>query len=192
MIWRALALGSLMLAVAACSGSSSDADTPTTTTTSVVETTTSEAEPAPMLSEVLGFIEISVRIGVGESAEVVALAVDQEVLSQIELGDPASSPAWCSGSLSDLAELDRVDDYRILLQGAAVDLTLGGAQRFELNAAEVRLGEAPVDASIVLVSDGVRYDVEQGELDLGETFTSGTFRGTASNGTVIEGAFLCG
>jgi hypothetical protein len=73
-----------------------------------------------------------------------------------------------------------------------VDLTLGGAERFELRATAVTLGEPPVDASILLESDGVRYEVEEGELDLGETFTSGTFRGTATNGTVIEGAFLCG
>jgi hypothetical protein len=187
MKWRALALGALALATAACSGSDTQA-----TTTTIPETTTTEAEPVPMLSEVLGFIEVSVRIGVGEAAEVVAFAVDQEVLSQIELGEPSGSPAWCSGSLRELAELDSVDEFTIQLRGPAVDVTLGGAQRFELVASEVILGEAPVDATILLVSDGVRYEVAEGELDLGETFTSGTFRGTAANGTVIEGAFLCG
>jgi len=189
---RVLALGSLMLAVAACAGSGSDADTPATPTTSIVEITTTEAEPVPMLSEVLGFIEISVRIGVGENAEVVALAVDQELLSQLELVEPTDSPAWCSGSLPELSDRDGADEFQILLRGPAVDLTLGGAERFELRATAVTLGEPPVDASILLESDGVRYEVEDGELDLGETFTSGTFRGTASNGIVIEGAFLCG
>jgi hypothetical protein len=186
---RAIAVGALALTVAACSGSSSVAEVATTT---IPETTTTEAEPVPMLSEVLGFIEVSVRIGVGESAEVVALAVDDEVLGKIELAAPEGSPAWCTGSLTDLAERDRADEFTITLRGPAVDLTLGGAQRFELSASEVILGEAPVDANILLVSDGVRYEVAEGELDLGETFTSGTFRGTTENGTVIEGAFLCG
>lgn len=184
------ALCALVLTLAACAGS--DSQTQASPTTNPAPTTTSVPEPVPVLSEVLGFIEVSALIVVGQSGERVALAVDSELLSQIELGEPQDSPAWCSGSLSDVADLDLVEDFLVLLRGAAVDLTLGGAQLFELRAPEARLGEEPSAAEILLISDGVRYEVPRGELFLGENFTSGTFRGTATNGVVIEGAFLCG
>lgn len=187
-------LCALALTMAACGGSDSEAESSATTDpdTAPTETIGTEPEPVPMLSEVLGFIEISVRIGVGQSAEVVALEVDSELLSKIELNEPSASPAWCSGSFGDLVDLDSAEEYRIVIRDQAVDITLGGAERFELGASDVVLGAATTSANILLISDGVRFEVPGGEIDFGESFISGTFRGTATNGVEIEGAFLCG
>lgn len=189
---RAGAMIAAVALLAACAGNSSEVEGSLTTEITTETTATTEPEPIPMLSEVLAFIEVSVRIGAGEDAEVVALAVDSETLSQIELSEPPQSPAWCSGAASDLNDTDRVESFQILLKDPAIDATLGGAERFELNATDAALSEEPSAASILLLSGGIRYAVTSGELDLGETFTSGTFRGRTSDGTLIEGAFLCG
>jgi hypothetical protein len=194
---RVQRVGALVAAIAllvACGGTSSEVEgTPATeTTVTVVTTSTTEPEPVPMLSEVLSFIEVSVRIGAGEEAEVVALAVDVETLSQIELSEPPQAPAWCSGAASDLSDTDRVESFYIVLKDPAIDATLGGAERFELTATDAALGDEISAARIVLVVGGNQFEVTKGELDLGETFTSGTFRGRTADGTLIEGAFLCG
>jgi hypothetical protein len=182
--------------LAACAGNSSEVEgsltTETTIETSIETSTTTEPETVLMLSEVLAFIEVSVRIGAGEEAEVVALAVDAETLGRIELSPPPEAPAWCSGASTDLNDTDRVERFFILLKEPAIDATLGGAERFELTATDAALDDEISVARILLVVGGNRFEVTEGELDLGETFTSGTFRGRTADGTLIEGAFLCG
>jgi hypothetical protein len=204
-----LALSALVLG--ACSGSTPESEGPSTSTTgtgtetettsTVTETTsgsaatttdTTEQESVATLSEVLGFIEVSVRIGVGEDAAVVALAVDSATLSQIAFAEPPFTPAWCSGASDVQAESDSIENFQIVMRDPAVDIAAGGAQRFELTSIEAKLGDESVAASILLVADDVRYIVAEGELFLGDSFTSGTFRGFAADGTLIEGAFLCG
>jgi hypothetical protein len=194
-------------AISACSGPAPEAQEPTTTeiesqtsapsaqngsATSGTATGSTEQESVATLSEVLGFIEISVRIGVGEDAVVVALAVDSNTLSQIAFAEPPLTPAWCSGASEDQTETGAIENFQIVMRDPAVDIAAGGAQRFELTAAEAILGEEPTAASILLVADGVRYLVAEGVIVLGDTFTSGTFRGLAADDTLIEGAFLCG
>jgi hypothetical protein len=198
----AVAMGAVALfvvAVSACSNSAPDTQVPSTTgietqtTKGSTATTTGTTEVSvATLSEVLGFIEVSVRIGVGEDAAVVALAVDSETLSQIMFAEPPFTPAWCSGASEVEAESDSIENFQIVMRDPAVDIAAGGAQRFELTAYDAALGEEPTAASILVVADDVRFLVVDGELSLGETFTSGTFRGFAADGTLIEGAFLCG
>jgi hypothetical protein len=194
-----VAVGAMALLFSACSGSTPEAEPPVTTEAESVTTTvpvdsveTTVRAPAETLADVLGFIEVSVRIGVGEDAVVVALAVDSNTLSQIAFAEPPSTPAWCSGVSGELSAAGSIEDFQIVMRDPAVDVVSGGAQRFELTAPEAILGEDPSTASILLVADDVRYLVAEGELALGETFTSGTFRGLAADGTLIEGAFLCG
>jgi hypothetical protein len=195
----AVALAMLTVsAVSACSGASPEAQEPDTTAIEVetengsTEPTAETTEPVITMSEVLGFIEVSVRIGVGEDAEVVALAVDSTTLSQIAFAEPPFTPAWCSGTAEDLNESGAIEDFQIVMRDPAVDIASGGAQRFELTASEAVLGEESSAASFLLVADDVRYLVAEGALTLGDNFTSGTFRGLAADGTLIEGAFLCG
>lgn len=150
------------------------------------------APPPVMLSEVLGFIEVSVRIGVGETADVVALAVDSATLDELELREPPEAAAWCSGVSADPDDTDRIEEFVVLMRDPAIDVAAGGAQRFELLVSEAVLGENPSEARILVVADGVRHEVDEGLLELGDSFTSGTFRGLSAAGVMIEGAFLCG
>lgn len=176
-----------------CAGSQGG-PTDVTPATTVSETTVPvvTAPPPVMLSEVLTFIEVSVRIGVGEQAEVSAFAVDSATLEELELREPPDAVAWCSGAGVDPDETDRIEEFVVVMRDPAIDITAGGAQRFELVALDAGLGEEPGAARILVVADGVRHEVAEGLLELGESFTSGTFRGVSASGVIIEGAFLCG
>jgi hypothetical protein len=208
----------VVLAMTACNGdeaeTGSDSDQVTTTQAEVPEITQASAtmpgevdeatisttEPAAettvadaVLSDLLGFIEVSARIGLAEDADVVALAVDRETLSGLPLGTIEDSPAWCSGAEELLFdETNRLALYVVRIGEPALDATIARAERFELRATDVSLGEGAVGASIELMVDGRRHEVIQGELDLGETPTGGTFRGITTDNEILEGAFLCG
>lgn len=169
----------------------------------VVTTTTVEPEPEPTeppdttpeetIGDEIAFIEVSARMGVGDDALVVALAVDRPTLEEIEATDPEDAAAWCTGSEEGLAELESVEVYLVRVEDPAVDATMAGAERFHLRAENVVIApDTPAAASFELAVDGVTHVVTDGELILNETPTGGTFSGASDAGEVIEGAFLCG
>lgn len=170
------------------SGPDSTVDAETITTTSTTTTL-----PEESLADEIEFIEVSARLGDGDDADVVALAVDRPTLEQIEASDPADAPAWCTGSDASWAELDGpIPEYLVRVETPALDATQGGAERFELETENISVGGGPVPATFELEVDGVVYTVGDGTVDLGEIHTGGTFSGRADNGTLVEGAFLCG
>lgn len=200
-----VAVVALSLGVGACSsddGGSSvppsvpGPSTPDPTTTTVVAETSVEPTttlPDTPLADEVQFIEISARLGIGDDATVVALAVDTETLERIPAEGPDVAPAWCTGSDASLADFDRaIPRYLVRVGAPAVDATLAGAERFELETGRVRVGGGPVPARFDLTVDGTVHRVLAGTMDLGESSVGGTFSGTTTDGLEIEGAFLCG
>lgn len=185
-------LGALMLT--ACGGDDAGGEAVVTTTTVEPEPTEPlDTAPDESIGDEIAFIEVSARMGVGDDALVVALAVDRPTLEEIEVTDPEDAAAWCTGSEEGLVDLDTVEVYLVRVEDPAVDAAMAGAERFHLRAENVVIApETPVAASFELAVDGVTHVVADGELVLNETPTGGTFSGASDAGEVIEGAFLCG
>lgn len=73
----------------------------------------------------------------------------------------------------------------------AVGTSVGGLERFELTAAELPDGIDPVAATVEIAVDGEPIVVPDASMSVLGDPSAGTFRGTAADGTVVEGAFRC-
>jgi hypothetical protein len=153
---------------------------------------TTEEQPDP-----IGFIEVSVRIGVGDDAMLVSLAADRSTIDADADGAEQEAAA-CSGPVlaQEADELDavdhRLDGYQIRIQGDAVAVAEGGAVSFELTAPGPIERDAPARVSFELRTEQTLHLVTQGELVIGEVLSAGVFSGTDTQGNTVEGAFLCG
>lgn len=191
----------LLLAAAIGAGACSSDDRPPPTsatvpvTASSVATTTSVPETAidrPSLAEVLRSVEVSVRTVQVDGDVVMAIEVREPTLETIHDVTEADAPAWCSG----VTGAGVGDQFVVRVAPPAVDVSIGGLQRFELRSTlPVAHDAPPAEARLELVVDGSTLVADDVVVDLGPGALSGTFRGTASpppGATVeIEGAFRC-
>lgn len=157
--------------------------------------------------ETLGFIEVSVRIGEGDDAELISLAADRSTLDGgAGDGGAAEGPsdgssdgepiADCSGPAQVLAgagDTGIIDGgYEIRIDPSAVSVAEGGATGFELIVTGAFPIDEPVTAEFVVRTDETEFRVTDGELILGEVINAGVFSGMDADGVAIDGAFLCG
>ena len=90
-----LVLGVLSVVTVACAATDS-ADEPSGSSGPTVV----DLVPEESMADLFEFIEISVRIGGGDDAGLLALGVDRSSLATIPLSDESIAPAWCSGPAS--------------------------------------------------------------------------------------------
>ena len=149
-------------------------------------------------AESLGFIEVSVRIGDGDDAELISLAADRSSLDEIESAEEDLSEvvADCSGPtevFAGSADTGVIDDgYEIRVDAEAIAVAEGGATGFALRARGRFEVEVPVAVAFVLTTDDAEYRVTDGELIVAEVVNAGVFSGVDADGRAIDGAFLCG
>lgn len=152
--------------------------------------------------EPLGFIEVSVRIGDRDDAELISLAADRSTLdgtgadgsadglSDVEPIADCSGPAHVLSGAGDTGIIE--DGYEIRVDQPAISVAEGGATGFELLVAGAFEIDEPVAAEFVVRTDDAEFRVADGEMILGEVINAGVFSGIDADGVFIDGAFLCG
>ncbi len=150
------------------------------------------------LEELIGFIEVSVRIGDGEEAELFALAVDASTLAAAAIAGPDEAAAWCTGSLLEPGQMPV--EYVLRVEPEAISVANGEIERFELRATGIDVGIDEGDGSSVgFATGGVTFDIDSMQfevtdaaIEFGGTWNSAVFAGRSTTGIGVEGALLCG
>lgn len=146
--------------------------------------------------EPLGFIEVSVRIGDRDDAELISLAADRSTLDGADGPSDVEPIADCSGPAHVLAGAGVTgiidDGYEIRVDQPAISVAEGGATGFELLVTGAFEVDEPVAAEFVVRTDDAEFRVADGEMILSEVINAGVFSGIDADGVVIDGAFLCG
>lgn len=135
-----------------------------------------------------GAVVVSARlVGALTEAQVSARATSQTLATHRDAG-AVEAAAWCtpiSGSVGADAP------YVVRLSQPAIDDAAGGLVAIELTSAAPVTAPGLVGATLALEVYGVRYEVADATLVVGDDLSDGTFSGTTAEGVTIDGAFAC-